>query len=193
MPLLEYEPQVVASVCAEDVMARKSKKFPPPVFLRLAVIQFLCTGSGPVQDSYFFILRDNVCTIFIKLRTDDSRSFRDISARSLQLPVINNTVRLPSKFRLERNTSATLISFVRFYTTFGFHCMFSFALQRCLSIRTTRTVRCLDGIEYVAVFSNFRGYRYQIMLREQFKLGDKFLLVPRGPSTCTALLLHLSR
>jgi hypothetical protein len=49
--------------------------------------------------------------------------------------------------------------------------MFSIALQRCVSIRTTRSVRCLDGIGYIAVFSNFLGYRRQFVLRRHLKLG----------------------
>jgi hypothetical protein len=56
--------------------------------------------------------------------------------------------------------------------------MFSITLQRCVSVRTTRLVRCLDGIGYIAVFSNFLDYRRQFVLRRQLKLGYNFVFVP---------------
>jgi hypothetical protein len=77
-----------ASVYSEDMKARQIKQFFMLVFLCSAVIHF-CACSRPVQGSYVSILPDNVCTIFIKLRIDDSRSFKNIFARYLQLPVIN--------------------------------------------------------------------------------------------------------
>jgi len=151
MPLLESEPQVVASVYAEDMMARERKQFFFPARIPLLICHsFLCAGSRPVQGSYFSILRDNACTIFINLRIYDGRSFGDISARCLLLK-IPLVCRQSSDLR---GTPAPLIRFLRLCTTFGFQCMFAIALQLCISIRTVRSVRCLDGIGYIAVFSN---------------------------------------
>jgi len=58
-----------------------------------------------------------------------------ISARYLQLPVIKNALayRLSSDLR---ETPTPLIRFLRLCKTFGFHCMFAVALQRCISIGT---------------------------------------------------------
>jgi hypothetical protein len=78
----------VASVYAEDMKARQIKQFFLLVFLCSAVIHF-CACLRPVQGSDFSILPHNVCTIFIKLHIDDSRSFKNIFSRYLQLPIIN--------------------------------------------------------------------------------------------------------
>ena len=77
-----------------------------------------------------------------------------------------------------RGTLSILIRFLKLCTTFGFHRIFSIALQHCVSIRTTRSVRCLHGIGYIAVFSHFLGYRRQFVLIRQLKLGYNFMLVP---------------